>query len=219
MRASKDVCVIGLGKFGFTLAMELESMDHRVLGVDLDEANIRAARDVLHQVYQGDATDPTVLQQLHVADLSHVIVSVGESMEASILITLNLKELGAEQVWAKAVSVSHEKVLQKLGADLVVFPEQMAAQQLAHRLAVPGLMNYLPLGKGVMVQELEVDNWRGKTLRELDLPANYKMQVLAIRRAGESQFRFVPHASDVLYAGDTLVTIGNEEDMQKLSEV
>jgi trk system potassium uptake protein TrkA len=213
--AKKEVGVVGLGKFGFALAEKLADLGHRVVGVDRSEARVKNAQGVLDQVFQADATDATALKQLGFGDLSHVAVSIGQSMEASILITLNLKELGCEQVWVKAVSEQHQKVLDKLGADLVVFPERFVAQQLAHRLAVPGLTAYLPLESDVVLQEISVDKWAGKSLRDLDLRRKSGLQVVAVRRHGSGSLQFVPDADRPLEAGDTLVALGPPESLEE----
>jgi len=157
------------------------------------------------------------LKQLGFPDFSHVVVSIGHSMEASILITLNLKELGVRNVWVKAVSEDHAKVLYKIGADLVVIPEQYVALQLAHRLAVPGLLNYLSLGGGIVLQEMTVDKWSGQTLRELDLPRKHNIQIVAVKRPGEQEFCFVPGANTQLQRGDQLVVVGSEEQLGEIA--
>ncbi|MDD4650214.1 MAG: NAD-binding protein, partial [Desulfoplanes sp.] len=110
-----EIGIIGLGKFGFFLGSALINMGHRVVGVDSTQAKVQAAQETLTQVYQANATDSIALAQLGIADLSHVIVSVGQSMEASILIALHLKELKAAQIWVKAVSEDHEKILNRIG--------------------------------------------------------------------------------------------------------
>jgi len=211
-----QVGIIGLGKFGFFLGKSLVELGHEVIGVDVVEDKVRNAQDILTQVFQADSTDASALEQLRIAELPVVVVSVGHSMEASILISLHLKELGAEEVWVKAISPDHEKVLIKVGVDHVIFPERFAARQLARRLVVPGLVDYLPLGTGVMVREIAVEKWAGKTLRELDLPKKYGVQVVATRRNGEEDFTFVPRADRKLEKGDVLVFLGSEEDLDKL---
>ena len=214
--AKYEIGIIGLGKFGYFLGQSLTDLGHTVVGIDSDPEKIKRAQDVLTQVYQADATDKAALTQLGLAELSHVIISVGHSMEASILIALHLKELGAENVWCKAVSADHEKVLKKVGVDHVVFPERFAAEQLARELVIPGLIDYLPLGKGIVLQELKVSAWAGKTLRELDLTNKYGIQVVAIKKAGEAEFEFVPKANTVLTREHILAVIGKEGAIKDL---
>jgi trk system potassium uptake protein TrkA len=187
-----------------------------VVGVDSDPEKVRIASEILTQAYQAEAVDKTVIEQLGFPELPEVIVSTGRSMEASILITLFLKELGCKSVTVKAMSRDHEKVLKKVGADAVIFPERYAAEQLAAKLAVPGLIDYLPLGHNVLLKELVVARWAGKTLRELDLTNTFSIQVVAIKAVGEKQFVFVPKASQPMQKGDVLAVIGPGEKLVDL---
>ncbi|MFK4765190.1 potassium channel family protein [Desulfobaculum sp. SPO524] len=212
-----EVGVIGLGKFGFFLAQRLMELGHDVIGVDSNPDFVRRAQDELTRVFQADGTDRTVLEQLGFQDLSHVVVSVGSAMEASILICLHLKELEVEHVWVKAISWEHEKVLTKIGADEVFFPERYGAQQLALRMTHPGLIDYLPFGMGVLIQRLIVDKWAGKTLRELDLTNRYRVQVVAVRSEDDAAFEFLPRADTVLTKGAELVVFVEEKMLKKLT--
>ncbi len=213
MAKKLEVGIIGLGKFGFALAQRLVELGHSVVGVDGDERAIRRAQSILAQVYQADAEDKEALEQLGFKDLDHVIVSVGHSMEASILVAMNLQELGVPKVWVKAMSEEHQKVLDRLGVDMVVFPEQYVARQLAYRLAVPGLLDYLALGEGIMVREVTVDKWAGQTLRDLNLPSTHNIQVVAVKSSGAEEFSFVPRADVPLKEGDVLVLLGKSENV------
>jgi len=204
MAAKMQVGVIGLGTFGLVFAQRLMELGFKVLGLDKDHDRVQRARDELTQVYEGDAADASVVEQLGFHQLDHVIVSVGEAMEASILITLHLKELEAESVRVKAVSWDHEKILRKVGADDVFFPERYAASQMALSLSVPGLVDYLPVGGGIIVRQLEVDKWAGKTLRQLELPAQHDMLVVAIEEDGGKTVYF-PNADRPLKQGDKLI--------------
>lgn len=214
--AKIEVGVIGLGKFGYGLSETLVELGAQVVGVDKSDANVKNAQGKLSQVYLADGTDKTALKQLGFSELSYVAVSIGNSMEASILITMNLKELGVQNVWVKALSSDHEKILYRLGADYVVFPERFVAKQLAHKLAVPGLLNYLSLGESIVLQELTVDKWAGKELRALDLTNKHKLQIVAVKRKGDRDFSFVPGASTVLEKGDVVVVIGEKKGMGEL---
>jgi len=211
-----EIGVVGLGKFGYALAESVKELGHVAVGVDADEAMVRRAQTVLDQVFQADGTDKKVLEQLGFQNLDYVVVSIGKSMEASILVAMNLQELGVKNIWVKAISPEHERVLKRLGVHFVVFPEQFVARQLAHRMAVPGILDYLPLGEGVLVQEIKVERWAGKSLRDLNLPATHRVQVVAVKREGESRFSFVPRPDQVLNEGDVLVLLGHAEDVLEL---
>lgn len=215
--AGKEFGVVGLGKFGLSLAQSLMKHGQQVVGVDIDPEKVKAAAETLTHAYQAEAVDKTALEQLGFGELPEVIVSTGHSMEASILVTLFLKELGCKSVTVKAISRDHEKVLRKVGADSVIFPERYAAEQLAAKLAMPGLIDYLPLGTNVILKELVVEKWAGKTLRELNLTNAFGIQVVAVRGVEDKQFAFVPRADAALRKGDTLAVIGQGEKLLDLA--
>jgi trk system potassium uptake protein TrkA len=177
---------------------------------------VRNAQNELTHVYEADGRDKRALEQLGFQDLTHVLVSVGGSIEASAMITLYLKELGDLQVWVKALSEDHAALLEKVGADEVIFPEQYAALQYAYKLAVPGVIEYLPFGKDVALKEITVDEWAGKTLRDIDMTKEWGVQAIAVRKAGEESYHFVPTAEDELSRGDVLVIIGHTETLARL---
>lgn len=216
MADNKEIGVIGLGKFGFSLATALTDLDLKVVGVDRNSVNVRRAQDSLAQVYQTDATDEKALEQIGFKDLNKVIVSTGDSMEASILVVLNLQSLGVKNIWVKAISEEHERVLYKLGVPFVIFPEEFVALQLAHRLASTGVHDYFGLGKDVVTREIVVDKWTGKDLRELNLTNKYHVQVIAIRPASDSEFSFVPYADAALNSGDVMILLGKTENVMKV---
>lgn len=210
-----EIGIIGLGKFGFFLGSSLVDMGHRVIGVDSDQAKVQAAQETLTQVYTANATDSIALDQLGIAELAQVVVSVGQSMEASILIALHLKELGAKDVWVKAVSEDHEKILKRIGIKHVIFPERVAAEELARKLVDPGFLDSLSLGKDVVLRELEVDKWAGKNLIELNLTNTLKIQVVAVKQVGKREPDFIPDARRPLNKGELLVVLGKDEDIAR----
>lgn len=216
MAKKEQIGVIGLGKFGFYLGKSLIELGHEVLGLDGDDEKVRNAQDVLSQTFRLDATDKQALEQVNVGEMSHVVVSVGHSMEASILITLYLKELGVKNVAVKAVSDDHEKLLRKIGADTVFIPERYAARQLAHKLVKPGLIEFLPMDSEAAIQEVAVDAWSGKTLRELDLTNNFRVQVIARKGAQDDGYSYIPRADDPLRKGDKLILVGREDRLVQL---
>ncbi len=208
MRKKLEVGVIGLGKFGLQLGGTLTELGHRVVGIDGNEHRVRLAQDMLSQVYHADASEKHVLDQLRFQDLDAVAVSVGGSMETSVLVTLNLQELGVPHIIAKAVSAAHKKVLQRLGAHQVIQPEADVATQTAHRLSNPGMLDLLPLGGGVLVQEITVDVWAGRTLLELNLMNRFGVLAAAVKKGAETEFKFVPDPNAPFAKGDKMVVIG-----------
>lgn len=216
MRKTLEVGVIGLGKFGVNLAITLAELGHRVVGVDSDDHKVRLAQDYLAQVYAGDATDKTVLSQLRFQDLDAVAVSVGGSMETSILATLNLQEIGVREIIVKAVSPAHRKVLKRIGATHVIQPEADVATLTAYRLSNPGMLDLLPVGGGVLVQEAEVEAWEGKSLLDLNLRNSSGVLVAAVRQAGSKEYRFVPDPGQVFAKGDRVLLIGMPQAVMAL---
>jgi len=208
-----EIGVIGLGKFGFSLAEALANLGHAVVGVDSGEEHVRRAQDMLAQVYKADATDEKALEQVGFKDLDRVIVSTGDSMEASILVVLNLQSIGVNEIWVKAISEEHQRVLYKLGVDHAIFPEAFVAHQLAHQMTNLGINDYFGLGTNVAVKEIIVDKWAGKNLRDLNLTNTFQVQVVACRKKDEAEFSFVPKANQIFEEGDVIVLIGKSEDI------
>jgi len=155
MKEKLQVGVIGLGKFGLKFGKTLVDLGHEVLGIDNNYERIAQAQNILTQVLQADATNKEALKQIGVGDLTHVLISVGESIAASTMITMFLKELNVPQVWAKATNSDHEKLLRKIGIDEVVIPEHMAAKQIANRIAMPGFIEHLPFDKSMGIKGIQ----------------------------------------------------------------
>ena len=211
-----EIGIIGLGKFGLRMATTLASMGHTVIGIDMSDARVQLAEELLDTVYKADATSLSVLRSLHVQDLDWVVISVGEGVEQSLSITLNVQELGGPQIWVKASNEEHKKILQRLHVDRAIVPEMEAAVMAAHQLCHPGMLDLIPKYGGIAIQELRVDNWHGRTLVDLNLIQSFGVMVMGIRPAGERAFQFVPPALTVLHKGDTLVVAGRADAVRKL---
>ena len=211
-----EIGVIGLGKFGLRMATTLVELGHTVIGIDMSEARVQRAEDALDSVYKADATSIAVLRSLHVQDLDWVVISVGQSVEQSLSITLNVQELGGPKIWVKASNEEHKKILQRLRVTRAMVPETEAAVMAAHQLTHPGMLDLIPKYGGIAIQELRVDHWDGKTLIELNLMQEYSVMVMGIRPAGKNEFMFVPPATTVLRKGDALVVAGKADSMSGL---
>ena len=216
MKNKLQVGVIGLGKFGFKFGKSLMSLGQEVLGIDSDEDNIKKSQHEFTQVFLADATNKQALEQIRVQDLEHILVSVGDSIAASAMIAMYLKELGVPKIWVKAIHRDHEKLLYKVGVDEVIIPEYMAAKQIASRIAIPGFIEHLQFDPSMAVREFSIDKWDGKTLRNIDLTNKYSIQVIAIKMKGENSYRYIPKADDLLNSGDTIVVIGPIVQLEKL---
>lgn len=216
MKKTLEVAVIGLGKFGMQIGITLMELGHKVVGLDDDEAKVRQASDTFSQAYVMDAADKTALEQLRIQDVDVVVVSVGQSMETSILVTLNLQELGVRKIIVKAASPEHGKVLKRLGVSRVIQPEVDVAIQTAHRIVNPGMLDLLPLGGGVLVQEVVINNWAGKNLMDLDLMNKHGVLVVAVKKAGEREVKFVPERMAAFAKGDKLILLGKPHAVMAL---
>ncbi len=213
----KQVCVIGLGQFGRHLATTLARLDCDVLAIDLDEAAVRRIQDDVQQAVITDARNLEALKSVVSADIDEAIVSLGESLEASILCTLHLKTIGVERIRAKASGGDHAAILKAVGATDVVFPERETAERMAQRIVHPDLLDYLPLSPAYRVVEISTpESFTGKTLAQLHLRKLCRVLVVAIKRAESPDLEFLPAADSILTAGSNLVVIGQDEDIEKL---
>lgn len=207
-KSALEIGIIGLGKFGLTLGELLTRLGSVCIGLDNTAAKVQQARAALTQVYEGDATDRNVLAQIKMHSMDVVVLAMGDKLEKAILAILNLQELGAKCLIVKAASPVHKKVFDKMGVQGIVQPEIEAARQLAYRLDNPGLIDLLPIGRGVALQESTVDNWAGKSLRELNLRHASNVLVAAVRPNGSQDYHFVPDPARKLQKGDSLLIIG-----------
>ncbi|MCI5114568.1 MAG: TrkA family potassium uptake protein [Candidatus Electrothrix sp. AW2] len=211
-----QIGIIGLGKFGLQLGKTLVDLGHEVLGVETDAEKVKNAQHVLTQVYQVDAMNREALEQIRIQDFQHVLVSVGDSIAASVMISMFLKELGVPKVWVKAIHQDHEKLLHKIGVDEIVIPEFMAAKQIASRIAMPGFLDYLPFDESMAVKEFTIEEWEGKTLLELNLTNTFEIQVIAVRRNGNEKYQYIPKANEVFRKGDNFVAIGKVSQLDRV---
>ena len=215
-RKHYTIGVIGLGKFGVQFAKAMQELGHDVVGIDRHQERVNQAQANLTQAYQADAMDKTALEQMGFADLSHVLVCVGDSIASSSMITYYLKELEVPYVWVKAINADHEQLLRRIGASDVIIPEISAAREIAHRLAMPGFIDYLPFGTDLALQEVIVDKWTDKTLRDLDLTRKHEVQVVALRSANQEKYDIIPHPDAPLHKGDALMLLGKTQALQQL---
>ena len=216
----KTFVVIGLGRFGVAVATELSALGHEVLALDGAEENVQKVADTVTHAVTGDARDPAVLRALGVRNYDCAIVAVGDDVGNSALITLNLKDLGVKQVICKAQSHVHRKVLEKIGADRVLFPEHEMGVKLAQGLSSSNVLNFIELSEDYGIVETAVPGvWRNKTIRELDVRAKYHINIIAVRKGKEGELNIAPGADYVLGSGDVVVTLGRNEDINLLQDL
>ena len=214
----KSFVIIGLGRFGTAIASELSALGHEVLAVDVDEERVQQVADHVTHAVTGDGRNIEVLRALGVRNFDCVVVAMGSDVGNSALITLNLKELGVKEVICKAQSHVHSRVLEKIGADRVVFPEYEMGAKLAQGLSSSNVLNFIELSEDYGSLELSApQSWQGKSLRELDVRNRHHVNVIAIRKNGE--LNVAPSPDLPLESGDQVVALGRYEDINLLHEV
>ena len=215
----KTFVVIGLGRFGTAVATELCELGHEVLAIDGREDSVAAVVDRVTHAVTGDARDPSVLRALGVRNYDCAVVAVADDIGNSALITLNLKEMGVKEVICKAQSHVHRKVLEKIGADRVVFPEHDAGFKLAQGLSSSNVLNFIELSDDFGIVELGAPKaWVGKTIRDLDVRARHHVNIIAIHTAS-GEMLVAPGADYVLAPKDIVVTLGRTEDINRLHDL
>ena len=216
----KTFVVIGLGRFGSAVALELSELGHEVLALDERESYVQEIANKVTHAVAGDARDPAVLRALGVRNYDCAVVAVGEDVGTSALITLNLKELGVKRVICKAQSDIHRKILEKIGADRVVFPEYDMGVKLAQGLSSSNVLNFIELSEDFGIVETTVPrDWLGKNLIELNVRARYKVNIIAVRKKGQEEFNVTPGPSTIMEAGDAVVALGRTEDVNRLQDL
>lgn len=214
----RSYLVAGLGRFGAQTAIELCRLGCEVLAIDTDSELVsQIAADVTHAVV-ADVEDKEVLRALGAADFDCAIVAIGGDLSASVLATMNLKELGVRQVICKAHDNTHRRVLEKLGADRVLIPEQEQAVRLARSLSSPNVLDYIELSDEYSIVEVPVPaSWQGKNLRELNIRAKLGVNILAIRRGGSINVSPAPDAP--FLQGDIMVVLGDSASLKKVQKL
>ena len=223
--ATRRFAVIGLGRFGSTLARGLAASGQEVIAIDSGQELIEELQDVVDQAVRLDATDEKALRAQGIDKVDVAVVSIGENFEASLLATVLLRDMGVPEVIARATSQVRAQILKLVGATEVVLPEDESASRLAQRLATPNVVDYLSIADGFSLVQLKAPKtFHHRSLDELALRRKFGITVLAIRRqhqatrdrpAGEDLLS-VPGGDEVIQAGDELVVVGPDEALAKL---
>lgn len=208
----RQYAVIGLGRFGTSVAHRLYTAGQEVLGIDVNEERVENAELSVTHAIMADTTEEETLKSIGIRNFDCVIVAIGNDMQSSILTTLLLKELGVEKVIAKALNKNHGQVLTKVGADWVIYPERDMGERVANQLLSPNMLNYIELSKEYNIEEIILPmSMKGKSLRELDLRAKYNISVIAIVSNGE--IIIAPSPDQDIHEKDMLLVVGNKEDL------
>lgn len=210
----KEFVVIGLGRFGGSIVRELIRLGAYVMAIDSSSERVDEYSKIATQAVIADTTDEEVIKSLGLRNFEHVIVAIGENIQASILTTIILKDLGVRQITVKAQNDYHEKVLRKIGADFVVHPERDMGIRIANNMISNNVLDYLELSDEHSIMEIRAnDRIAGYSLSDLDIRANYGINIVGIKR-GE-QIVISPPANEKILLGDILLVIGADVDINR----
>lgn len=212
----KEFVVFGLGRFGKSVATTLAESGCNVLVVDSNQDKIQDMADIVTYAVRGDVTDTEMLQTLGLGNFDGAVIAIGESLEASVMVTILAKEMGIPYVMAKAQNDLHAKVLKKVGVDLVVFPEKETGIRLAHNLVMGNFFNVIELSSKFSLMELDVPSeWDGHSLKDLNIRAKHNINVIGIKKKDELDIN--PEPDEKLSKDDILVVIGDNDSLNKLN--
>ena len=213
----RRVVVIGLGIFGFNIAKDLYENGFEVIAIDKNKEVIQKIRDFSTKAVIADGTDKEVMESIGIQEDDVVIISFGEDLAASTLITLHLKEMKVKHIIVKAPNEDHKHVLEKVGATEVIIPEKAMADKVAKSLISPNVLDYIPLSEDYTISEIVPPaSFMGKTIGEIHLRTKYHIEVIAVREMLPERITMVPRAEFIIKDSDILVVIGKEEDIQKI---
>ncbi|BEP28611.1 potassium channel family protein [Helicovermis profundi] len=213
----KQFVIIGCGRFGTSVAKRLFELGVEVMVVDKSEETIQNIADNVTYAVQADATDENSIKSLGIRNFDVAIVTIGSDIQSSILVTLMVKELGVKYVVAKAQNDMHAKVLYRIGADRVVFPEREMGTRIANNLVSDNILEHIQLAPDYSILEIvALKDWIGKTLLEVDVRAKYGINVMAIKH--EDKLNIAVRADNMIKDGDVLVVIGHNDDLKKIEK-
>ncbi len=213
----RQFAILGIGNFGFYLATHLYEKGHEVLAVDVDSKRVQMIKDRVSRAVVTDATDPDAMEALSIDQMEAVIICMGSSMSNSILATFNILDMGSGPVLATVHSEAHGRILKKIGAAEVFFPQKDLAISVAERLHNPNMLEYLPFADGYSIAELPMpEQFIGKALHELDLINRYDVQVIGSKNVATGKLNMVPKAHFVIKDKDILILLGSNEALDRL---
>lgn len=213
----KEFVVIGLGRFGGSIVRSLTDQGMEVMAIDQDEDKVNEFSSIASHAVVADSTDESVLKSLGIRNFDHVIVAIGDDIQASILTTLMLKEIGVKKITVKAQNDYHEKVLRKIGANQVVHPERDMGRRIAHNIVSNNVLDYLELSDEHSIVEIVAnDHLSGNSLIDLDIRAQFGINIVAIKR--DKDIIVSPQADEQIREGDILIVIGADTDINRFEK-
>lgn len=215
---NKQFAVIGLGRFGTSVATTLYQMGYEVLAIDAAEEQVQKFSEAVTHVVQADTTDENSLKALGIRNFDVVVVAIGEDIQANVLTTLLLKDLGVKYIVAKARNELHGKMLAKIGADRVVYPERDMGLRVAHNLVSTNVLEYIELSPDLSIAEISAPKTLiGQSLAEANLRAKYEVNVVAVKR--NEELIVPPPPGEKIREGDILIFVGQTRGIQKMEEL
>lgn len=209
--------ILGAGKFGLSIAMQLQALDQEVMVVDRDPKVIARVANDIKFALEGDATQEAMLQEIGARNFDVVIVSIGDDIQASIMTTILLKELGCKHIICKAESDLHAKVLEKIGANRVVIPEQAMGRRIAHNLVNKNILDFINLSDKYAIVEMPVrPEWIGKSVIDLALRQNHGLNIVGLKRGSIFSINISPDL--VLQANDIILVIGENDSIERVGQ-
>lgn len=216
--SKKQFIVIGLGRFGTSVAETLYALGNDVLAVDIDEERVQNIADRVTHAVQVDANDEASLRALGIGNFDVAIISIGSDIQANILSTLLVKEMNVKHIISKANNAMHAKVLYKIGANRVIFPERDMGIRVAHNLCSSSILDYIELSPDFSIAEIVTPNdWIGSSLKDLNLRVRYGINVVAIKR--DNDINVSPSADEVITEGDIIVAIGGTAELNSIERL
>lgn len=216
----KQIVIIGLGNFGFYLAQELSLKGYEIIAIDKNQVKVQDVQEFVTQAIVADTTDISVLKSLGVESADLVIICIGSNLSDSILTTLNIKDLGIKRIYAKALSESHGRILEKLGASEVFFPEKDLAVAVARKVHNPNMIDYIPFIEGYTIVELAPPRrFIGKRLREMDMINQFAVQVIAIKDVLTDIVSIIPTGEYMIKDSDVMILLGLKENIERIREI
>lgn len=211
----KQFVVIGCGRFGTSIAKTLNNLGHEVLAIDYEEDLVQEISSYVTHAVQADATDEKAIEALGIKNFDTVIITIGTDIQSSVLATILVKELGVERVVVKAHDELHAKVLYKIGADKVVFPERDMGIRLAHNLVSTNILDYIDLSPTHNIVEITPPKeWHDKTLKELNTREKHGINIIAIKR--NNSLNMTPNADTIITEDDIILVSGDKKEIEKL---
>ncbi len=211
----KQFVILGAGRFGSSVALKLMELGQEVLVADLKEEAIQNIFDKVTHAVQADVSDEKALQELGIRNFDAAVVSIGENIQASILATLLAKELGIKKIIAKAQNDMHAKVLYKIGADRVVFPEREMGVRVAKNMVSSNVMDFIELAPDYSIIEISpISDWIGKSILDINIRGKYGLNVMAIKKGTDINISVMP--TDIIETGDMLIVVGHNDNLKKV---